>query len=149
MAPPSPKALSLDELAHVEAPRYSKVVFRGVEDAADTIFSEAMQHYSKHDYAGAIPGLRAAVKASPRTARFNFYLGACYLLSNQADSAIASFRKVVSLNDPAFSEMAHFYLAKAYLRNHDVSNAEKELRATVNLGGSRAAEASEILRQLC
>jgi TolA-binding protein len=144
----SPATPSLEELARVEAPAYSAVVLRGAEDEAQGNFRKAMQYYLRGDYANAIPGLRAAVKASPRTASLSFYLGACYLLTHQPDSAINSFRKTISLGDPAYSEQAHFYLAKAYLQKKDASTAEDELRTTVRLGGSRAAEAAEILRQL-
>jgi TolA-binding protein len=146
--PPSPATPSLEELARVEPPPYSAVVLRGAEDEAQETFRTAMQYYVKGDYAHAIPGLRAAVKASPQTARFNFYLGACYLLTDQTDSAITSFRKTVSLPDPSYSEPAHFYLAKAYLRKEETTAAEDELQKTVQLHGSKEAEAGEILQQL-
>jgi len=107
-----------------------------------------MQYYLKGEYAKAIPGLRAAVKASPLIARFNFYLGACYLLTEQTDSAIASFRKTVSIGVPSYSELAHFYIAKAYLRKNDITTAEEELQETVGLHASKEAEAQQILRQL-
>jgi TolA-binding protein len=139
---------ALEELAQVGAPPYSAVVLRGAEDKAQEDFKKAMQHYLKNDYAGAIPGLRAAAKASPETPSFHFYLGACYLLTDQADPAIESFRKTISLAHPAYSEPAHFYLAKAYLRKKNVSAAEQELQLTVQLAGSKAAEAQEILHQL-
>jgi tetratricopeptide (TPR) repeat protein len=132
----------------VQAPPYSAVVLRGADDGAQESFRKAMQYYLGNDYAKAIPGLRAAVNASPQTARFRFYLGACYLLTDQPDSAVESFRKTVALGDPAYSEPAHFYLAKAYLQENDVPAAEDELQATVRLGSSSAAEAAEILRQL-
>jgi TolA-binding protein len=144
----STPAPSLEELARLAPPPYSAVVLRGAEDEAQVNFRKAMRHYLEGDYAGAIPGLRAAVKASPETARFSFYLGACYLLTSQADSAIASFHKVISLDDQGYSPPAHFYLAKAYLRNKDVSRAEEELRAAAQRGGNHAAEATEILRRL-
>ncbi len=146
--PPSPAAPSLEELARVEPPPYSAAVLRGAENEGQETFRKAMQFYLKGDYAHAIPGVRAAVKASPRTARFNFYLGACYLLVGQADPAIVSFRKTVSLGDSAYSESAHFYLAKAYLRKKEVSSAEDELQKTVRLHGSLEVEAGDIIRQL-
>jgi TolA-binding protein len=146
--PPSPAAPSLEELARVEPPPYSAVVLRGAEDEAQATFQTAMQYYVKGDYAHAIPGLRTAVKVSPRTARFNFYLGACYLLTDQTDSAIESFRKTVSLSDPTYSESAHFYLAKAYLRKKETTAAEDELKKTAQSHGSMEAEAGKILQQL-
>jgi tetratricopeptide (TPR) repeat protein len=107
-----------------------------------------MQLYLKNDYADAIPGLRAATKASPGTPSFHFYLGACYLLTEQPDPAIDSLRKTISLGNPGYSEPAHFYLAKAYLRKKDVSDAVQELQTTVQLNGSKAAEAQVLLHQL-
>jgi TolA-binding protein len=146
--PSSPTAPALEALAHVEPPPFSAAVLRGAENEEQETFRKAMQFYLKGDYAHAIPGLRAAAKASPQTASFNFYLGACYLLVGQTDPAIVSFRKTVSLGNPAYSESAHFYLAKAYLRKKEVSNAEDELQKTVRLHGRLEAEAGDILRQL-
>jgi TolA-binding protein len=146
--PPSSAVPSLEELARVEPPPYSEIVLRGAEDEGQEAFRTAMQNYSKEDYAKAIPGLQTAVKANPQAASFNFYLGACYLLTGRTDPAIVSFRRTISLGNPAYSESAHFYLAKAYLKNKEVSAAEEELEKTVQLHGSREPEAGEILRQL-
>jgi TolA-binding protein len=145
---PPAAAPSLEELARVEPPPYSGLVLRGAQDDAHETFHQAMQFYTKGDYAHAIPGVRAAAKASPQTASFSFYLSACYLLVGQTDHAVVSFRKTVSLGDPAYSESAHFYLAKAYLRKKDVASAKDELRKTVRSHGSLEPEAAEILRQL-
>jgi TolA-binding protein len=144
IAAPSP----LDELAKVEPPPYKPVVLRGAEDESDQVFRKAMEHYSKGDYTSAIPGLRAAVRSSPQNPRGNFYLGACYLLTGQTDSAIESLLETISRGDSVYSEEAHFYLAKAYLKNGRIPEAQTELHETVQLGGSRKAEAEEILRRL-
>ena len=144
----TPAAPSLEGLARVEPPPYSDMVLRGAEDEADETFHKAMQFYVSRDYTHAIPGVRAAAKASPQTASFNFYLGACYLLAGQTDPAIVSFRQTISLGDPAYSESAHFYLAKAYLRKKEVARAKDELQKTVQFHGNLEAPAAEILRQL-
>lgn len=147
---PSSRAVpsSLEALARVEAPPYTGVALRGAEDEAEESFRRAMQDYSRGDYAHAIPGLRDAVKRSPRTARFNFYLATCYLLTDQIDLAVQYFHSTISLDEPAYSELAHFYLAKAYLQKKNVSAAEDELQATMRLHGRKEAEAREVLRQL-
>jgi TolA-binding protein len=145
---PSSTAPSLEELARVEPPPYSEIVLRGAEDEGQEAFRTAMQNYSTEDYAKAIPGLQTAVKANPQAASFNFYLGACYLLTDRTDPAIVYLRKTISLGNPAYSESAHFYLAKAYLRKKEVSDAEEELQKVVQLHGSRETEAGEILREL-
>jgi TolA-binding protein len=147
-AAPSIHSPSMQELARVEPPPYSDMVLRGAEDAGHEAFRNAMQYYVKGDYAHAIPGVRAAVTASPRSPSFNFYLGTCYLLTGQTDLAVVSFRKTVSLGDSAYSESAHFYLAKAYLRENAVSAAHDELQRTIRLRGDHEAESRDILRQL-
>jgi TolA-binding protein len=144
----TPAAPSLEELARVEPPPYSAVVLRGAEDESHETFHQAMKFYESRDYAHAIPGVRAAAKTSPQNASFNFYLGACYLLAGQTDPAIVSFRKTVSLGDPAYSESAHFYLAKAFLQKKEVARAKDELQKTVQFHGSLESEAAETLRQL-
>jgi TolA-binding protein len=145
----SPSAApSLEELARVEPPPYSDMVLRDAEDESHETFHKAMKFYVSRDYTHAIPGVRAAAKASPQTASFNFYLGACYLLTGQTDPAIVSFRQTVSLGDPAYSESAHFYLAKAYLQKKEVAGAKDELQKTVQFHASLEAPAAEILRQL-
>jgi len=146
--PNSPVAATLEELARVQPPAYNAVVLRGAEDEAQQAFRDAMQRYVKGDYAKAIPGLQDAVKADPNTARFNFYLGVCYLLTDQTEAAVVALHKTVSLRDQSYSGPAHFYLAKAYLRAKDVSAAENELQESIRLRGAMGAEASEILRQL-
>ena len=146
--PPFTSPSPLDELAKVEPPPYKPVVLRGAEDESDQTFRKAMEHYSKGDYASAIPGLRAAERSSPQNPRSNFYLGACYLLTGQTESAIESLRKTIARGDSVYSEEAHFYLAKAYLKDGRIPEAKTELQETVQLGGSRKAEAEEILRRL-
>ena len=141
-------APSLDELARVEPPPYNAMLLRGPEDEAGAKFDRAMQRYSKGDYAGAISGLRAAVKADPENSRFNFYLGASYLITGQIDPAISCLQKVITLNDSSYREPAHFYLAKAYLKTKNILKAEEQLRATADLAGGNAVEARELLRQL-
>jgi tetratricopeptide (TPR) repeat protein len=138
----------IEQLARVEPPPYAGVVLRGVEDPSQRRFREAMQHYARGDYRAAIPGLLAAVEASPGTPRFRFYLGACYLLTHQTDRAIETLQKAATRDDPAYTEASHFYLAKARLANRDVSDAEAELRETIRMGGAHEAEARTILRQL-
>ena len=143
-----PLAPSLDELARVEPPPYNQAALRGAEDEAEEIFRNAMQRYAKGDYAGAIPGLRVALKSSPQSPRSNFYLGACYLLTDKTTMAVAYFRRVITLGETPYAEPAHFYLAKAYLKSGQVPDAKAELQKTVQLGGNRKSDAEEILQQL-
>jgi len=146
--PSTRPASSLDELAKVEPPPYTPVVLRGAEDESNQNFRRSMEYYLKSDYADAIPGLHALAQTSPESSKFNFYLGACYLLTNRTDLAIEALRKTTAIGDTAYSEQAHFYLAKAYLKKRQLPEAKAELQQTVKLSGDRKIEAEEILRQL-
>jgi predicted negative regulator of RcsB-dependent stress response len=42
-----------------------------------------------------------------------------------------------ALGDPTYSEQAHFYLAKAYLKKQDVAGAQRELQAAASFHGAK------------
>jgi hypothetical protein len=144
----SSAAPQLEQLAQIAPPPYVAVALRGPEDQGGEVFREAMQHYSKGEYEEAIAGLRAAALASPKTPAISFYLGASYLLTHQVESGIDALGKTISLGDTAFSESAHFLLAKGYLAEGKVPAATDELRATIRLRGAKEEEARDILGEL-
>lgn len=145
---PVTRVPSLSELAEVRPPNYTPVILRGSPDEATQRFHEAMLRYVKGDYAGTIPGLYAAFHLNSKAPDISFFLGTCYLLTDQADSAIAQLRKTVALGDSPYLEETRFYLAKAYLRKADPVAAQPELKKVIRLHGEREKEARELLRQL-
>jgi TolA-binding protein len=146
--PKTDTSASIIELARIEPPPYSPVVLRGLQDESLQAFHDAMRHYIRKDYASAIPGLRNAVRMNSQAAGATFYLGACYLLTNQTDSAIQAFATTISLDDSNYAEQAHFYLSKAYLQKADLPNAQIELERTVRFHGDREAQARKLEQQL-
>lgn len=146
--PPVTRVPSLSELAEVRPPNYTPVILRGSPDQATQRFHEAMLRYMKGDYAGTIPGLYAASQLNPKAPHISFFLGTCYLITDQTDSAIAQLRRTVALGDSPYLEETRFYLAKAYLRKADPVAAQTELKKVVRLHGEREEEARELLRQL-
>jgi tetratricopeptide (TPR) repeat protein len=146
--PPATRVLSASELAEVQPPNYTPVILRGVPDEATLRFHEAMLHYMKRDYAGTIPGLYAASQLNSKAPNISFFLGICYLLTGQTNSAIAQLRRTAALGDSPYSEETRFYLAKAYVRKADFVAARTELRRVILLQGEREKEARELLGQL-
>jgi len=146
--PAPPTAPSVAELVRVTPPRYVPVTLRGPTDEAAKRFREAMQHYAKGKYGAAILGLRAAAELDPRAPNVQFFLGICYLLTGQIDTAIAELKKTVALGDSPYLEEAHFYLAKAFLRQGNVVAARNELKKTIELRGELESEAQKLLGQL-
>ncbi len=145
---PSPGVLSLSELARVQPPTYVPMTLRGPTDEAAKHFREAMRHYVKGDYGVTILRLRAASKLNPKAVDISFFLGVCYLLTEQTDLGVVYLGRTIALGNSPYLEDAHFFLAKAYLREGDLTLAENELDKTTQLRGDREVEARELIQQV-
>jgi tetratricopeptide (TPR) repeat protein len=138
----------LAELAAIVPPEYAPVRLRGSEDEAARRFREAMELYSRSDWQGALPGLRAASDLDPEAPQIAFYLGACALLAGETDEAITQLQRTVDLGDTPFLEEALFYVAKAHLREGGVTAARDALDKVILLNGDRSQEAQSLLDRL-
>ena len=143
------KALpTLAELGRIQPPPFTPPTLRGAEDQAEQTFREAMKEYVKGQYTAAIPGLIAAHRLAQGPANYEFFLGICYLKTSQTDAGIQALRATAALGETPYLEPAHFYLSKAYLMQHDIDAAQKELVETIELHGDRETGARELLHQL-
>jgi tetratricopeptide (TPR) repeat protein len=138
----------LKELSRVEAPSYEPIALRGDTDAATQRYQDAMQLYSKGEYAKAIPGLEAAARMNAKNPGAPFFLGICLLLTDENELAIQALERTIALDEASYLEEAHFYLAKARIRTNDLPAAKAELQKTIGLQGKLRDEAQRILREL-
>jgi len=136
------------ELAAIRAPPYEPRNLRSPGGESMRLFREAMTRYQQGDYAGAIPGLDAAVRLDPSSAQSSFYAGACYLLTDQPTPAIESLTRVVELGETPYFERALLYRAKAFLGAGSLEPARRELEEVVQIQGELEAVARQILDQL-
>jgi tetratricopeptide (TPR) repeat protein len=139
---------SLVALARFEPPAYVPQTFRSVDSEATAQFRDAMRPYVAKDYRAAIRGLRTASELDPEAAHASFFLGICYLLTDQIDLGIRALQKTIALGDSPYLEEAHFYLAKALLLKNDAPGAQRELERTLQLHGEREDEARRVLNEL-
>ena len=146
--PASPPVVALSVLARVEPPPYVPLTLRGGRDEAAEAFDAAMRLYAAGDYAGAIPGLRAAADLNPEAPRTLFFLAACLLLTDDTGAAADGFERAIALGDSPYLEDARFYLAKARLRQGRVTAARDELRQVASLRGRLEQDARRLLGQL-
>jgi tetratricopeptide (TPR) repeat protein len=144
----SPPVVALSVLAHVRPPPYAAVVLRSPHDEAAAKFDAAMGLYVKSDYRGAVQGLEAAIALRPDVPQYAFFLGVCYLLTERTDPAVAEFQKAIAMGESAYLEEAHFYLAKARLRQADIAAAREELQRTIERQGRLETEARRLLAQV-
>ena len=146
--PSSPAEPSLPQLARVEPPRYEPLRLRGTPSEATTRFQMGMARYQKADYRDAVTHLSAAAELEPAGAHIRFFLGISHLLSGEDQAGIRWLQATIALGDSAYIEDAHFYLAKAFLRQANIGAAETELKRVVQLRESRSGEARQLLTQL-
>jgi len=144
----SPPVVALSMLARVAPPPYAPAALRGPNDEAGAKFDAAMRLYVKGDYAGALKGLEAAVALEPNAPQYAFFLGVCHLLTERTDPAVAELQKAIAIGESPYLEEAHFYLAKARLRQGEIAAAREELQRTIERQGRLEAEARRLLAQV-
>jgi hypothetical protein len=119
----------------------------GFETAQD-LFQDAMTEYVDGRYDSATTLLGQAVELDPQFAEGNLYLGICDLLQGNAGGAVVPLQSAVRGKKPGVAQAAHFYLAKAYLQQYKLAEAETELRAAAAIPGRLAAEANAMIPRL-
>jgi hypothetical protein len=129
-------------LATFRAPEYMPV------SRAPKDFQKAMQHYANQDFAGTIPGLRAAAATAPSFIAARFYLGICLLLARDRISGIQELRAVTEAGDTPYLEQARFYLAKGLIAEQDIPRAETQLKNLIALHGDLEKQATALLAQI-
>jgi tetratricopeptide (TPR) repeat protein len=139
---------SLEQLARVDPPRYEPVTSRNVPDEATKRFQRGMEHYRQADYAGAVEHLRAAMSLDPLAPHIYFFLGISELMLGKDKDAIVQLSRTIALGDSAYLEEAHWYLAKAFLRQKDLDAAKTQLKTVIQLRGAKSGEAQRLLTQL-
>jgi hypothetical protein len=146
--PAAPPVVALDVLARVDAPIYLPLALRGPRDEAAERFETAMRRYVDKDYAGAIPDLRAAAGLNPAAPHAMFFLAICQLLTGQIEPAVGGLQKTIALGESPYREEAHFYLAKARLRQGRLRDARDELLSTIERRGRLEGDARQLLTQV-
>jgi len=120
---------------------------RRVKGSAETTFLKAMSDYAKGKYGPASVTLRDVTMADPESVEARFYLGICYLMTNDNEAGVAELKTTAALGASPYFEDAHYYLAEAFVRKKDVVNASRELDQIITMQGTRA-EAARSLREV-
>jgi len=131
-----------ESLAAFRAPEYVP------ESRSPKDFQNAMKRYANGDFAGAIPGLRAAANAAPSFVAARFYLGICLLLTRDRISGIQELRDVTEAGQNPYLERARFYLGKALIAEHDIPRAQTQLESLIALHGDLEKPAAALLAQI-
>ncbi len=145
---PMSRQPTLADLASVEAPTYAATTLRSTSDETSLRFRKAMEYYQKQEYRQAAAGLLLAKRADSQRPDIHFYLGACYLVTGQTERSAAEFERTIEFGNSPYLQDAHFYLAKAHLRQENVAASRDELRKVIQLHGEREPQAVKLLQQI-
>jgi TolA-binding protein len=132
----------------IQPPRFDPPRLRESPTASRRTFLQAMEHYQRGEWQGALAGLETAAQQDPKAAPAHFFLGVCSLQLDRNADAVRHFANVVKLGESPYLEDAHFFLAKAHIRAGDLASAGRELQTVIALDGDRRAEAATLLSQL-
>jgi tetratricopeptide (TPR) repeat protein len=141
-------SIDLRALGAIVPPRFDAPRLRVSPTASRRAFLQAMEFYQRGDCQQAAGGLLAAVEQDPKSIPAHFFLAICSLQLDRDAQAADHLKIVVQLGESPYFEDAHFFLAKAHIRQGDLASARKELQAVVALEGDRRAEASNLLTQI-
>jgi TolA-binding protein len=147
-APPPLRAIPAERielLARIEPPAY-EIPAANVKISPE--FRAAIEKYRNQDYAGAIPGFRAAARSQPQSAEARFYLAICLLLTNDRAAGIQELQSVIAAGNTPYLEFARFYLAKALLGEHNLNGADLQLRIVIEMHGKLDKQAQVLHRQI-
>lgn len=126
--------------------KYPNTVFpikRGNDQQPSSILFKAFLAYESDNDIEAIT-LFKELQQTENFDHVDFYLGQSYLKANQIENAIATFNKIIGI-DQKFTDEARWYLGLAYLKNKDTQNAIKILKEVVAKGGYMSKEAKGLL----
>ncbi|MEO8076242.1 MAG: tetratricopeptide repeat protein [Acidobacteriota bacterium] len=146
--PGPPVQPELERMAAIAAPRYVSLPTRSAEDADATAFRAAMSRYGAGQYDEAAKDLRAVTTRSPALAHAQFFLGISELMAGRIVPARAALQKASASAERPYADEAHFYLAKAALREGHAADAERELKIALARDAGPRGEAARLLKQL-
>src|ERR1035437_6788959 len=146
---PAPLPPDIQLLARMDPPAYDAQTLRGAESASARRFHDAMASYAARDFVTARDALRKVLDADPSSLDARYFLGICHLLTGGIEPGIDELRKVIDAGSASpYVEEAHFYLAKAYLKQGKVREAREEFGKVAAQTGDLSQPASEILNRL-
>ena len=121
---------------------------RSAATEAHRVFREAMTSYTAGRCDAAIPSLQRALALDDTLMAARFYLAVCELHEGRVEPAAERLQRIAAAGESPYLEDAHFFLAKARIRQGDAGAARQQLARVVALRGDRQEEARRLLDQL-
>lgn len=107
----------------------------------------AMLHYQRDEFTEALKFFEAVLQSEPDDTVY-FFAGISYLATNNPDSAITCFRKVLDDGNNELRKPAEWYSGLAYLKKNDLENARAVFSNIISYDGPYKDDAMELLKRL-
>lgn len=121
----------------------------GYHVVAQELSKEELEDYSRKkfhsgDYYEAIEGFKKLIYIYPQEEAFNYYLGRCYLHTNQSTEESVKYLQFAASQN--YNNEVHYYLAWAYYKNYEFDKAEISIHNFINLARKREIKRLEPYR---
>jgi len=145
-----PAEKQFSDLAIIEPVQYISLETRGdvqVSSAAQ-FFERGMDFYKIKDFEPAIEPLSEAINLEPGNAKYYFYLGLTYLLSEQIDAGIEPFNKAIEYGTSTIVEKTHWYLGNIFLIKNQPRDAIIEFQMVIAIEMDYEYRAREMIEKI-
>lgn len=110
----------------------------GVSDSYE--FENAMVSYKTGDYQKALYGWQGLRKSNPGNDTLAYFIGSAYLAQGRTDSALTNLNDVIAVPQSVFRSDAAWYLALAWLKQGNKTEAVKALQQSDHADKERLLE---------
>ncbi|MCB0688903.1 MAG: tetratricopeptide repeat protein [Saprospiraceae bacterium] len=134
---------------YFEAPRSTYLMLnRGEGSTSTTSLTEAFTFYEKGDFAQAAKAISEIRDQYPDNKDLQFYQGISLLASGDAEKSISLFRNCLDETYQDLNQRTPWYLALAYLKTGNQTEARNWLEKTVAFDPSHKTSAQQILAKI-
>lgn len=108
----------------------------------------AMVEYESKNYRETIRILQNLLETDPQNDFARFYAGISFLCLNEPQVAIIHLHKVADKSDGEITNQAKWFIALAYLKDHNIQVAESYLKLLTAKEGTYSTKSAELLNRL-
>jgi len=144
-------ARDLASLAVIEHERYSSLLSQrqgSKSETTESSFYDGIKCYEEKNYRQAIISLSLLERTDQNYLEAQFYLGMCYLLSQDIDRGIRYLQFSTGIADKILKDKAHWYLGNAYLIKNDSKNALNEFYIVAQMNAGHANKANDLINRI-
>jgi TolA-binding protein len=124
---------------------------RGVSDDKVTKqdpFDKGLEQYEAANYSAAIPFFLTTLLEDTVAYGADFFVGICYIETDQYNKALTSFQKIISSKSIDYSEEAHWYLGLCYLKTENKLKAIEQFKFLIQNSSYYKSKSEEILSKI-